>query len=184
MRGLLSVTPVLLLSLLAGAACSAGELPGEEGSEKKIMHEQVRLQSLQAGIELATADSRSAADEQPQVVFHVSNSSEQPVKMLIWNTPLEKELSADVFEVVHNGKPVEYLGRMVKRGEPQESDFVEVPAGGRVEATIDIARYYDISEPGGYALSYKSHRIGDVMQLNQKTPVTMDTDLLTFTVAE
>ncbi len=184
MRGLLPVIPVLLLTLLAGAACSAGEWAGEEAPEKKVMHEQARLQPLQAGIALVTEDTRSAADERPQVVFHVSNSGEQPVRMLTWNTPLEKELSADVFEVVRDGKPVEYLGRMVKRGEPQERDFVEVPAGGRVEAIIDIARYYDISEPGAYTLSYKSYRIGDVMQLNQETPVTMDTDLLRFSVTE
>ncbi|MGQ7846235.1 hypothetical protein ACUNV4_17255 [Granulosicoccus sp. 3-233] len=176
MNAVRSVARVLVLSLLAGTACSASDkLPQED-----VMPAEIGQQTLQAGIELATA----AGEGPPPIVFHVSNHASQAVDILTWNTPLEKELSADVFVVVRDGKTMEYLGRMVKRGSPQPHDYVTVPAGGRVDATVDIGQYYDMSEPGDYSISYRPYLVDGLMQLNQETPIAMKKATLSFTIKE
>lgn len=180
MRCLKKCAQVILLSMLAGTACTASE----PVQKVKIMKDAVSSQPLQAGISLTAADGSSAAVESPMVVFHVSNVSDEAVNMLKWNTPLETELSADVFEVRRDGQPVEYLGRMVKRGTPAEGDFISIPPGGRVNVIIDLARYYDMSEPGHYSVSYKPDLIDGVVQLNQQTPVTMEAQTLILVVGD
>ncbi len=190
------VSRVVILSLLAGSACSASE----ELPKTSAVKEASSVKTLQAGIELVSAGTGSEQRHGPSVLFYLDNPRGQTVNVLKWNTPLEEELSADVFLVARNGKPVDYLGRMVKRGSPQKHDYVDVPAGGRIESTVDIGRYYDIAEPGAYTIAYKPLQVTSqedsqedsratsqtesVVQLNQETLVTMSTDSLTFTVSQ
>ena len=180
MRCLKQVSQVVLLSVLAGGACTASEQIQKEG----VTREEASVQALHAGIELVVADSGvSVAEKPPMILFYVTNTSDDAVRLLRWNTPLEKELSADVFLVSLNGQAVDYQGRMVKRGAPGEQDYLDIPAGGRVEARVDIARYYDVAATGSYTISYKPYVVDGVVQLNQQTPVVMDPQELGFTVA-
>ena len=180
MQVLRRLSRLVILSLLAGSACSASEELPKAG----VMSEAASVSALQAGIELAPADTESEQGAGPLVLFFLSNPREEAARVLKWNTPLEEELSADVFLVARDGKPVDYLGRMVKRGTPQEQDYVDVPAGGRIESTVDIGRYYDITEPGTYTVAYKHVQADGITQLNQETAVKMSADTLSFAVSQ
>ena len=132
---------------------------------------------LVAGIEVA--DHTGASSD---ITFHVLNASDAAVDMLIWNTPLERELSADVFTVTFNGMPMDYLGRMVKRSTPSEKDYLKIPAHKRVEALVDLAVYYEMSEPGEYEVSFTPSIVNGQNCLNEETPVQLDTTTLTIRV--
>ena len=81
--------------------------------------------------------------------FELANGSGSPLRVLKWNTPLEG-WKGTVLRVSWNGEELPYQGPMLKRGDPGEGDYVEIPAGGRVDATVDLADVYDVSRPGTY----------------------------------
>lgn len=81
--------------------------------------------------------------------FELANGSEAPLRVLKWNTPLEG-WKGTVLRVSRNGEELRYQGPMLKRGDPGNEDYVEIPAGGRVDATVDLAEVYDVSRPGTY----------------------------------
>ena len=73
-----------------------------------------------------------------------------------------------------DGKSMTYLGRKVKRSNPKVSDYMLVPAGERLESAMDIAKFYDFSEAGEYAVTINLPEIDGVAMLNQETSVTID----------
>lgn len=112
------------------------------------------------------------------------NSTSAPVQILLWNTPIEPRLSADVFDVRRDGEPVDYLGRLVKRGEPSASDWITLEPGARRMAEVDIAEAYDLSIPGAYTVSLAPTTVAGVLQFNQATPVRVVTEPLVIRVSE
>ncbi len=42
---------------------------------------------------------------------------------------------------------------MMKRGAPGRGEYVEIAAGGRAEATVDLAEVYDLTRPGRYRVA-------------------------------
>ena len=134
-------------------------------------------QLMVAGIELAD-DTALSTD----IRFYVLNTSDAAVNMLIWNTPLEPELSADIFTVTLDGAPMAYQGRMMKRSTAAEEDYLEIPAQERMEALVDMARYYEMSEPGEYQVRLTPSTIDGQSRLNEQTPVQLDTTTLMIQV--
>jgi hypothetical protein len=96
--------------------------------------------------------------------FELANSSESALWVLKWNTPLEG-WKGTVLKVTRDGKEVPYQGRMFKRGDPGRDDYVEIPAGGKVDATVDLAEVYDVSRPG----TYKVEADGDLIDVTAET---------------
>lgn len=87
-----------------------------------------------------------------EIRFVLTNPSREPAWFLRWNTPFEG-WRGSIFTVTDpNGTEVPYAGPMVKRGDPSREEYVEVPAGGSVDATVDLANVYELSEPGRYRL--------------------------------
>jgi hypothetical protein len=102
------------------------------------------------------------------------NNTTADISMLTWNTPFEQTLSADMFLVTHGVKKMPYLGRKVKRSNPGSSDYLMVPAGQKLESVMDIAKYYNLSEPGEYTVKIDLPQVDGLTKLNQETAVTID----------
>jgi hypothetical protein len=83
--------------------------------------------------------------------FELANGSDSTLRVLKWNTPLEG-WKGTVLRVSRNGEELPYQGPMLKRGDPQSDAYVEIPAGGQVDATVDLAEVYDVSRPGTYKI--------------------------------
>jgi hypothetical protein len=107
---------------------------------------------VSAGIK--TAENADSIMDMP-VLFYVTNNGAEAVELLIWNTPLEEVLSADVFAVSRDDQAVSYIGRTMKRSSPEADDYVTIDAGATRETLIDISRYYDTREPGAYEIRFK-----------------------------
>jgi peptidyl-Lys metalloendopeptidase len=87
------------------------------------------------------------------ITFTLTNRGDQPVSVLKWHTPLEG-IQNDIFDIVHEGKPVPYVGRLVKRGQPTAEDFVTLGPGETASAVVDLGEAYAFPEPGRYEVRY------------------------------
>jgi peptidyl-Lys metalloendopeptidase len=81
--------------------------------------------------------------------FRLTNRTAEPIWILRWNTPFEG-WRGTLFTVTANGTEIPYQGPMVKRGDPVREDYVEIPAGESVSASVDLAEAYEIRQPGLY----------------------------------
>ncbi|NUN50156.1 MAG: hypothetical protein HUU15_15115 [Candidatus Brocadiae bacterium] len=88
------------------------------------------------------------------VTFTIANPSEQDVRILNWQTPLEGSLTAGTFVITRDGAPVQYVGEMVKRGAPTPDDYVTIPAGASSGQTTDLARGYGPFLPGVHKIRF------------------------------
>ncbi|HVF62186.1 MAG TPA: hypothetical protein VNJ70_20435 [Thermoanaerobaculia bacterium] len=80
----------------------------------------------------------------------LENPGTAPLYFLRWNTPFEG-WEGTVFEVISpEGAALRYRGPLVKRGDPEREEYVELPAGGAVSAAADLAEVYDLVAPGRY----------------------------------
>jgi peptidyl-Lys metalloendopeptidase len=89
------------------------------------------------------------------VTIRLKNTSDKPIKILTWGTPLEGLQSN--FLVIRKGHAsynpkVPYIGILAKRGNPTEENFIIIPVDGSKEVTIDILEGYDISSFGDYRI--------------------------------
>jgi hypothetical protein len=109
-----------------------------------------------------------------KVLVHVTvnNGTDKP----IWAPAAlvrAKALTRREFDVRAKGAPVDYTGRMVKRGPITADDFVKVNPHAKVENTIDITDSYAwASAPRTYTLGIEGSYLPDVALLDRPTPVT------------
>lgn len=94
--------------------------------------------------------------DRAEVLFYLENKGTQPVSILPWNTPLEGELTADIFDINVAGMSLQYQGIMIKRLAPTESDYIKIAVGERREVVIDLADSYDMSAMGSYVVQLRS----------------------------
>lgn len=162
-----------IFALVVAGLCVSCSSPGQS-VQKNPDVEKMSAQALSVGIESGTA---------MLAAFYVVNNTNSDISMLIWNTPFEKMLSADIFTVTRGDKAMPYLGRKVKRGSPGNTDYLMVPAGEKLTAAMDIATYYGATEPGKYTMTLKLPEIEGVTKLNQETVVAIESATLDFTVS-
>ena len=83
------------------------------------------------------------------VRFRLTNRTDAPLWMLRWNTPFEG-WRGTLFTLSLDGAEIPYQGPMVKRGDPSREEYLEIPAGESVSATVDFSEVYEIKKPGLY----------------------------------
>jgi len=90
------------------------------------------------------------------VTIKITNTSDTAVKVLKWNTPLEKTLSANIFHIQNAKTVIPYIGRLIKRMKPSDDDYIIFEAGE--ERTLDIAlpKYYKMTTKGEYKVTYNA----------------------------
>jgi hypothetical protein len=65
-----------------------------------------------------------------------------------------KETKQDVFRVLHGSVEVPYGGPRIKRGPLTEDDYYLLLSGESLTSTVNLRKFYDISEPGKYTIQY------------------------------
>jgi len=93
------------------------------------------------------------------VEFKLSNNSAEILKIPSWQLPNGK-IDADVFEIYRGGKRIEYTGKMIKRAEPTEADFITLQPGETKRVTVNLGDAYDLSQGGQYDVKFKSYLQG------------------------
>jgi len=111
------------------------------------------------------------------VVFHLTNDGNSTVSILRWETPLEDELTQDIFAVVpmsygkpdRFGKRAIYKGRMLKRGKPEASDYLVLKPGETVSREVALADYYDLADDGLHTAQYTGSLIFESQSFAKRT---------------
>jgi peptidyl-Lys metalloendopeptidase len=105
----------------------------------------------------ATIESDKAflTDSEPAIVrVTLRNDGTQDASVLRWQTPLQG-VQSNLFEVLLDGRPVAYTGRLYKRPAPTAADYIRLAPGTSTAIEIDLSRYYDLSRTGEYSVSYR-----------------------------
>ncbi len=104
------------------------------------------------------------------ITFTIINNSDKEYKFCSWQTPLEKEFTADYFEITHNKVKVKYIGNMIKRKPPAQDDFIILKPKEKISQKIELNKGYNINETGEYQIKF----IGSLInKLPDSDPVTI-----------
>ena len=96
------------------------------------------------------------AAESVSLHFYIENQTDLPIRWLPWGTPLEERLTADCFDVTVNDQQLDYIGIVVKRMAPTDADYIELAAGDKIEAEVDLSLSYDMAAAGEYTVQLKT----------------------------
>lgn len=118
------------------------------------------------------------AQDNGKIVVTLKNHSSNDIYVLKWNTVLEERLSADIF-TVHTGKDIaKYIGRVVKRSKPKDSDYVFFRAGEKRKVVIELPKYYDMDTKGKYEVGFKGILRYKASSKNKINTVKMSKNIL------
>ncbi|AOL21569.1 protease [Xanthomonas citri pv. malvacearum] len=121
---------------------------------------------------------------QGKIAVTVTNNGSRIARVPTYQLPL-KSLDNGILEVSRDGKPVDYTGRLVKRGLPKAADFTILQPGQSVKGEVDLAGAYDLSTSGNYtiqvrsALQYASFSDGSLMKAANGEPAVATSTPLT-----
>ena len=107
----------------------------------------------------AIADAARTQSFMGTVQVKVTNNSNEIVKVPYWQLPGANGESK-LFQVLRDGQPVEYTGKLVKRGAPAESDLVTFQPHETKVVNVNLADAYDLSRGGSYTVAYHSYLDG------------------------
>ncbi|OLG46365.1 peptidase [Xanthomonas oryzae pv. oryzae] len=96
-----------------------------------------------------------AGRHQGKIAVTVTNNSSQVARVPTYQLPL-KSLDNGILEVSRDGKPVDYIGRLVKCGLPKATDFTILQPGQSAKGEVDLAGAYDLSTSGNYTIQVRS----------------------------
>lgn len=115
--------------------------------------------SVTAGIR--PVENELIAGQAAEIVFYLNNGTDAAIEVLPWATPLEKDISADLFAVTKDSERLPYVGRMVKRAAPTADDYIILEAGEKRETVLNLSRAYDLREAGSYRIELESLALQD-----------------------
>ncbi len=106
---------------------------------------------VSAALQCQLAAPRAAKAGAPLMLhFSIRNTGSSALRLLQWGTPFEPGWFAPFVEVTRNGQPLPYQGASLKRGEPEDSDYLAVAARRQRHARVDLALAFDLTAPGHY----------------------------------
>lgn len=138
---------IVILALTLGTVGMALALP-PQGEEPEVL--------LTTGLTVERTEFKG--DEPLAIQWSLTNDASEPVYVLRWHTPLDG-LEANIFAVTRDGKPVPYVGKLIKRPAPGPEDFLKLEPGETVTATVDISAAYDMTETGNYTVRFRQERL-------------------------
>lgn len=171
-----AVVLAAVLGSVTAASCTANEAQQDLAVNKSSAVDT----TLMAGIEAVNSDEQQSLPT--SLVFTVENVTTEDQEFLVWNTPFESSLSADIFVVRLNDKAQEYQGRLVKRGSPLPEHFQTIKAGERLETMVDLASYYDMSAPGTYTVELDASIVDGSRPLNDQAAISFSASASVLTL--
>lgn len=110
-----------------------------------------------------TIDIELKADMSPgasasSIIVTAINRGDAEERISRWDLPIEFEgsLGAPLLDVTHEGQPVDYIGKLVKRAPSDESDILSLAPDQAIVMKVDVARAYDLAQGGHFEVRYKA----------------------------
>ena len=99
--------------------------------------------------------------EEVNLKFTLTNTSETPLYVLKWYTPLEG-IAGEIFKITRDGQAVPYEGILASRSFPTSESYVFINAGESLSAIVDLGTSFDFSEAGRYQIGFISPQISHI----------------------
>lgn len=135
------------LTLFACGAEGSREF-GDEPTEAALAQANAQL-----FVELGVVEPGTAKLE-----YKLINPGQAQVRFLGTDTAI-KGAFRNLFDVRRAGKPVAYIGPRVDFAAPTEASFVELESGASATRVIDLARLYELTEPGDYTVNARARTV-------------------------
>lgn len=155
----MSIKPLLILIILTCFGCdnTHGELGDETVASDKLDVFSSKAESSVAEIGFSfLVDEAKLALGEVVITTTLVNQSQQEIRFLKWQTPFEERILGPVYKVYFAGAAVRYTGMMVKRGNPDASQFITVAAGQQYQHSQILSVAYDMCAAGRYQIAYDS----------------------------
>lgn len=134
----------IALQACAGTEDDAGVAVGAGERAARVVDLDVRLSLDQVAY---------AAHEPVLATVTVTNRGRGAVRVLAWRLP-DADLEEPLFRVLRaGGNEAEFVGPHYKRPPATEADFVHLASGASLTRTVDLARFYDLSNTGDYKVT-------------------------------
>lgn len=108
-------------------------------------------------------DIQLEADTSPEaspaaIIVVATNHGDVEERISRWDLPIEFDgsLAAPLLEVTHDGQPVDYIGKLVKRVADDDSNVITLAPGQAITMKVDVARAYDLMQGGRFEVRYKT----------------------------
>lgn len=147
---ILSIT--LLISLMA---CTGNTEESTQSASTTIAQKQMNMSNF--SFHIASTQPVYTVGSPITLIVNLNNHTSEPMAILPWGTPLEAQFNSDMFEISKNDKTLPYMGRMIKRRQPEEKDYIKITPEKNLSATIDLSQAYAIQAPGQYTIQMKPH---------------------------
>ena len=152
---LVRCTVLAVFALLFACESTSDSVPSIKSNDQSTDREIVTSESVAGKMMLAgirPLENQLAANQSVEVLFYLSNNTDEAVEVLPWATPLERPLSADLFSVTLNGEALPYAGRVVKRQAPTAADYLTLQPGEKRESVVNLSQAYDMRSIGDYQI--------------------------------
>ena len=134
----------LLLSAVIGSSLLATAIAASSSAPPIA-----KSNPLRVGMVAATAP---AIGFLAAVEVTITNTSNKTARVPKWQLP-DASGQSELFQITRDGQPVDYVGKMVKRGVPRAKDFAILRPGQTLRTVVDLSADYDISKPGQYSVT-------------------------------
>jgi hypothetical protein len=165
---------LLLMCTLMSACTSRETIPSGTGGPGPGEVGEPTVRASELGLSaVITLPEQVQVGEDINLKFTLTNSSETPIYVLKWYTPLEG-IYGEIFRVYYKGRAIQYLGIQASRGAPIADDYVYLEPGGSATAVVDLATSYDFSKAGTYRIAFASPRISHVVYSEDQFAKSLD----------
>jgi peptidyl-Lys metalloendopeptidase len=106
-------------------------------------------------VSLGSESAFASASDDVRVQVTLSNFGAEPLAVPDWFLP-DGELDDPLFVIEVDGRAVDYLGPIVKRGAPTDADFILLMPGESRTGTFELSGSYDLSAGGDYSIRYEA----------------------------
>ena len=171
---------VIVLTLISCTPSTELTITGEEPvptqteTKSSIPTQQEEVDSLDVGLvaQIDVAEYLSVGEE-VRIIFTLTNTSDTPLYILKWYTPLEG-IAGEIFQVTRDGRKVPYKGILAYRDAPSPEDYFLLHPDESVEAYGHFGPSYDFSIPGNYEIKFLSPRISHVAYTEEEFAGSLD----------
>lgn len=163
---------LLLVSMLVLAGCGSSDVDSET-AENVPGDTQLPIDSNADLTALLEIPGQLAVGEKVDLKFTLTNTSETPMYVLKWYTPLEG-IAGEIFRVVRDGQMVPYEGIMASRGAPTHDEYIFLGVGESVSAVVDLSTAFDFSKAGTYEVRFISPRISHIALSEDEMATSVD----------
>lgn len=111
--------------------------------------------------------------EDVRIIFTLTNTSDTPLYILKWYTPLEG-IVGEIFQVTYEGKPIPYKGILAYRDSPLPEDYFLLHPNESIKAFMHFGPSYDFTKPGRYEIKFLSPRISHIAYTEEEFAKSVD----------